>query len=87
MNAAATPTAARKDCRITRIDTYVVGARWCNWVFAHVFTDDGIAGVGEGTCEFQPQAVVAVIEQLGEPRRTRPVRFPDREALAGVLPQ
>ena len=35
-------TTPRKDCRITRIDTYVVGARWCNWVFAHVFTDDGI---------------------------------------------
>ena len=57
-------TTSRKDCRITRIDTYVVGARWCNWVFAHVFTDDGIEGVGEGSCEFQPQAVVAVIEQL-----------------------
>ena len=39
----------RKDCRITRIDTYVVGARWCNWIFAHVHTDDGISGVGEGT--------------------------------------
>ncbi len=57
-------TTSRKDCRITRIDTYVVGARWCNWVIAHIFTDDGIEGVGEGSCEFQPQAVVAVIEQL-----------------------
>ena len=47
-----------------RIDTYVVGARWCNWVFAHVYTDEGICGVGEGTCEFQPKAVEAVIEQL-----------------------
>lgn len=55
---------ARKDCRITRIDTYVVGARWCNWVFAHVHTDDGISGIGEGTCEFQPKAVEAVIWQL-----------------------
>ena len=32
----------RKDCRVTRIDTYIVDAKWCNWVFAHVFTDDGI---------------------------------------------
>lgn len=56
---------SRKDCRISRIETYIVGARWCNWVFAHVFTDDGLAGVGEGTCEFQPQAVVAAIQQLG----------------------
>ena len=49
--------AGRRDCRVTRIDTYVVGARWVNWVFAHVFTDDGLEGVGEGTCEFQPKAV------------------------------
>jgi galactonate dehydratase len=56
--------ATRRDCRITRIDTYVVGARWTNWVFAHVFTDDGIQGVGEGTCEFQPRAVEAAIQQL-----------------------
>jgi galactonate dehydratase len=54
----------RMDCRITRIDTYVVDARWCNWVFAHVHTDDGISGIGEGTCEFQPKAVEAVIQQL-----------------------
>jgi len=58
-------TPSRRDCRITRIDTYVVDARWCNWVFAHVFTDDGICGIGEGTCEFQPKAVEAVIQQLG----------------------
>jgi hypothetical protein len=24
----------RRHCRVTRIDTYIVGARWCNWVFA-----------------------------------------------------
>jgi len=57
-------TVVRKDCRITLIDTYVVGTRWCNWVFAQVFTDDGIAGIGEGTCEFQPKAVEAAITQL-----------------------
>jgi galactonate dehydratase len=54
----------RRDCRVTSVDTYVVGARWCNWVFAHVHTDEGISGVGEGTCEFQPEAVEAVIRQL-----------------------
>ena len=56
----------RRDCRITRIDTYLVGAKWTNWVFAHVFTDDGIQGVGEGTCEFQPRAVEAAIHQLAQ---------------------
>jgi galactonate dehydratase len=54
----------RRDCRIARIDTFVVGAKWCNWVFAHVFTDDGLEGIGEGTCEFQPKAVEAAIQQL-----------------------
>lgn len=54
----------RRQCRIARIDTYIVGAKWCNWVFAHVFTDDGLEGIGEGSCEFQPRAVVSVIEQL-----------------------
>ena len=58
--------AGRRDCRVTRIDTYIVGARWVNWVFAHVFTDDGIEGIGEGTCEFQPKAVEAVIRQLAD---------------------
>jgi galactonate dehydratase len=53
-----------KDCRITGIDVHIVGARWCNWVFAHVHTDDGIDGVGEGSCEWQPQAVAAAIHAL-----------------------
>ena len=57
---------AGRHCRVTRIETHLVGTRWCNWVFAHVFTDDGIAGVGEGTCEFQPRAVEAAIAQLAE---------------------
>jgi galactonate dehydratase len=55
-----------RHCRVTRIDTYVVGTRWCNWVFAQVLTDDGIAGIGEGTCEWQPKAVEAAIAQLAD---------------------
>ena len=31
-----------------------------------VFTDDGITGVGEGTCEWQAKAVEAAIHQLAE---------------------
>ena len=49
----------RRDCRISRVETHLVGARWCNWVFARLLTDDGITGVGEGTCEWQPRAVEA----------------------------
>jgi galactonate dehydratase len=53
-----------QDCRITSITTYVVGMRWRNCVFAHVQTDDGISGVGEGSMEYQPQAIAAAIDQL-----------------------
>ena len=56
----------RKACRITKVDVYVVGMRWRNCVFAHVHTDDGIAGVGEGSLEYQPQAVAAAIDQLAK---------------------
>src|ERR1051325_9205184 len=50
--------------RLTRVTTYVVGARWRNFVFAHVETDEGISGVGEGSLEYQPKAVEAAIQQL-----------------------
>ncbi|MGH6905134.1 MAG: galactonate dehydratase [Geminicoccaceae bacterium] len=56
----------RRDCRIIRVETHLVGTRWCNWVFARLFTDDGITGVGEGTCEWQAKAVEAAIRQLAE---------------------
>ena len=59
-------TASRRDCRVTRVETHLVGTRWCNWVFVQVFTDDGITGVGEGTCEWQATAVEAAIHQLAE---------------------
>jgi len=35
--------------KISKIDTYVVGNPWKNWVFVTVETDDGLVGVGEGT--------------------------------------
>ena len=51
-------------CRITKVTTYVVGMRWRNCVFAHVETDEGISGIGEGSLEYQPKAVEAAIQQL-----------------------
>lgn len=54
----------QRACRITRVTTYVVGARWRNFVFAHVETDEGINGIGEGSLEYQPKAVEAAIQQL-----------------------
>ena len=56
--------ADRRDCRIVRVTAYVVGMRWRNCVFAHVETDDGISGIGEGSLEYQPKAVAAAIDQL-----------------------
>ena len=77
-----TGPATRKACRITRITTYVVGMRWRNCVFARVETDDGISGVGEGTLEYQPQAVEAAIDQLAARYVDRQVRVRDRAAVA-----
>src|SRR6476469_9109325 len=54
----------QRACLITKVTTYVVGARWRNFVFAHVETDDGISGIGEGSLEYQPKAVEAAIQQL-----------------------
>jgi len=51
-------------CRITRVTTFVVGMRWRNCVFAQVETDEGISGIGEGSLEYQPEAVEAAIRQL-----------------------
>jgi galactonate dehydratase len=56
--------ATRRACRITRVTAYVVGMRWRNCVFAHLETDDGIAGIGEGSLEYQPRAVAEAIDQL-----------------------
>jgi galactonate dehydratase len=53
-----------RTCRITKVTTYVVGMRWRNCVFAHVETDEGISGIGEGSLEYQPKAVEAAIQQL-----------------------
>jgi galactonate dehydratase len=56
--------AKRRDCRITKVTAYVVGMKWRNCVFAQLETDDGIKGVGEGSLEYQPQAVAQAIDQL-----------------------
>ena len=80
-------TASRRDCRVTRVETHLVGTRWCNWVFAQVFTDDGITGVGEGTCEWQAKAVEAAIHQLAERHVIGQLGVRDRAPVAGDVPQ
>lgn len=53
--------------KITRISTTVINAKMRNWVIVRVFTDQaGLIGIGEATVEFQTQAVVGAIEDLGQ---------------------
>ena len=40
--------------KITKIDTFSVGAGWKNFLFIHVHTDTGLIGLGEGTPETIP---------------------------------
>ena len=41
--------------RITQVETHVVGNPWKNWVFAKLYTDDGLYGIGEGTVMYSPK--------------------------------
>ncbi len=59
----ATP-AARRECRVSRVETFLTSRRWSTFVFVRVHTDDGLHGVGEGSLEWQPKAVVAAVEHL-----------------------
>lgn len=58
------PARDTRACRITKVTAFVVGMRWRNCVFAQIETDEGIRGIGEGSLEYQPQAVAAAIDQL-----------------------
>jgi galactonate dehydratase len=50
--------------RITRVETYVVGNSWKNWVFAKLYTDDGLYGIGEGTVMYFAKTVECAIREL-----------------------
>jgi len=50
--------------KITKIDTYVVGMQWKNWLFVEVHTDEGITGVGEATVNAFARTVEAGIREL-----------------------
>jgi len=51
--------------KITSIETYIVHAVRCNWVFARINTTDGISGVGEATVEMRELTVAEAIQELG----------------------
>jgi galactonate dehydratase len=50
--------------KIVRIETYIAGNPWKNWLFAKVLTDEGIYGIGEGTLNYFGKTVEAAIHEL-----------------------
>lgn len=50
--------------KIIDIKTFVVDCYRTNWVFVKVYTDEGIAGVGEGTLEYKEKALTGAIEHI-----------------------
>lgn len=50
--------------RIERIEPVIVGNPWKNWVFAQVYTSDGITGLGEGSVNGFAATVATAIEEL-----------------------
>src|SRR5271154_1856524 len=50
--------------KIRAIETHTVSARWKNWLFVRVLTDEGLAGVGEGTLNGFAGTVEAAVREL-----------------------
>jgi galactonate dehydratase len=51
--------------RITRIETFTVGAGWKNWLFVRLDTDEGVSGIGEGTLNGFVRTIEAAVHELG----------------------
>lgn len=64
MAAAEMAGGGRRECRVSRVETFLTSRRWSTFVFTRVHTDDGLHGVGEGSLEWQPKAVEAAIHHL-----------------------
>ena len=50
--------------KITRIETFAVGAGWKNWLFVRVHTDAGLTGLGEATLNGFIRTTEAAIREL-----------------------
>jgi galactonate dehydratase len=51
--------------KITGIETFVMWADWCNWLFVRVDTDEGLHGWGEGSLHGSIKAVETAVHELG----------------------
>ena len=50
--------------RISKIETFIAGNPWKNWLFTRVWTDEGIYGIGEGTLNYFAKTVETAIHEL-----------------------
>ncbi len=50
--------------KITKVETFIAGNPWKNWLFAKVHTDEGITGIGEGTINAFGRTVEAAVHEL-----------------------
>ncbi len=50
--------------RVTRIETFAVGAGWKNWLFVRLHTDEGITGIGEGTLNGFVRTIETAVREL-----------------------
>lgn len=50
--------------RISKIETYLVGNPWKNWLFVKVNTDEGIYGLGEGSLGRLSKTVESAIHEM-----------------------
>ena len=65
--------------KIVRVETYLVGAGWKNWLFVRVVTDEGLWGIGEATLNAFGRTCEAAVHEIGDlvvgsdPRQVRNV--------------
>ena len=65
--------------KIVRVETFLVGAGWKNWLFVRVVTDEGLWGIGEATLNGFGRTCEAAVHELGDlavgsdPRQVRSV--------------
>lgn len=52
--------------KVTDVKVFPVDCFRTNWVFVKVYTDEGIAGVGEGTLEYKEKAFFGAVEHIKE---------------------
>ncbi len=50
--------------KITKVETYIAGNPWKNWLFCRIHTDDGITGIGEGTVNGFGKTTEAAIHEM-----------------------